>query len=101
MIPLWHSPAHRIQLTPTVDATQPIGQDTREAFFSDIREPAASRFGCKQRLGFYQLMGRPQGDRLIIAVLFAGVAESAVLRLSATPRSDKRPPVYQVPAQQI
>lgn len=55
------------------------GQDTRELFFSDMRVPAANLLGDKEGVGFYQLMEQLSRERLIIASLCAGLAESAVL----------------------
>ncbi|OHV04979.1 acyl-CoA dehydrogenase family protein [Mycobacterium talmoniae] len=55
------------------------GQDTRELFFSDMRVPVANLLGAQEGLGFYQLMEQLARERLIIASLCAGLAESAVL----------------------
>ncbi|MGM7644879.1 acyl-CoA dehydrogenase family protein [Nocardia sp. JW2] len=55
------------------------GQDTRELFFSDMRVPVANLLGEQEGLGFYQLMEQLARERLIIASVCAGMAESAVI----------------------
>ncbi|KLO27381.1 acyl-CoA dehydrogenase family protein [Mycobacterium haemophilum] len=55
------------------------GQDTRELFFSDMHVPTANLLGNSEGLGFYQLMEQLARERLIIASLCVGLAESAVL----------------------
>lgn len=54
------------------------GQDTRELSFTDMRVPVANLLGDVEGRGFVQLMQQLPQERLIIAVMAAAVAESAV-----------------------